>query len=134
MRQLGNVQNASAQPASRFSKIVATLLPPLWCAGKLGNCPSSVTRFRSTCLHCRWRRFIYGKFRKPSYYIKYTYTSILKRRKDGIIYYSVYIDPRGKFTAIRCSAIIVLDRIMKRLHVRKPLVEICELVASYPTW
>lgn len=125
----------------------------LWCAGKLGNCPKNVARFRFTCLFCRWRRQFYGKFHEPPYWIKYVYKSLFQEetthrlvidgleytRRDGgkvkhKVYFSVLIDPRGSFLFLRCATIIVLDNIMKALHIRKPLVECCEFVANYPTW
>ena len=139
----------------------------LWCAGKLGNCPEvAKKRFRFTCLYCRWRRAYYGKWKKPPYFIDYTYTSLVTsrlcdafihdgkeyRRADGgkflhTFYLTCWIDPRGHFTQLRCCAIIVLDKIMKlfakddvkQFHVKKgwlwkPLAELCELLANYPTW
>lgn len=124
----------------------------LWCAGKLGNCPPiAKTRFRFTCLYCRWRRRVYGKYTTPTYYIRYTYTSInikvtrnrfvkhgyvYTRRDGGLLTYrewqTLTIDPRGRFTRWRCAAIIVLDKIMLKTKVHKPLLEFCELLANYP--
>lgn len=102
----------------------------LWCAGKLGNCPQGLTRFRFTCLYCRWRRRYYGKFVTPSYWIEYMLTArawnpvrILK------------IDPRGHFTMLRCSVIVALDKIMRRCTwLEKPLLEFCEFLSNYPTF
>ena len=129
------------------------MLPPLWCAGKLGSCPEDVDRFRFTCLFCRWRRRYYGKFTDPTFWIEYAYKSQICEEivdyfvKDGLIftatnggklrhtiYPTVKIDPRGHFTSLRCATIIVLDEIMKALGVGKPLVEFCEFLANYPTW
>lgn len=125
----------------------------LSCAGKLGNCPKTVNRFRFTCLFCRWRRSYYNKFVEPPFYIKYTYKSLFReeivtrivldglefRRRDGgklkhKIFQYVTIDPRGHFTYLRCAAIMVLDNIMKAFSIGKPLVELCEFLANYPTW
>ena len=130
------------------------LLPPLWCAGKLGNCPETVESFRIiSCLICRWRRRYYGKYSTPPYYIDYTYTSWKKtwvadyyddhglrfKMKDGsklkiVEYRTVNIDPRGRFTCFRCAAIIVLDHIMKMFKIGKPLAEFCEFLANYPIY
>jgi len=124
----------------------------LWCAGKLGNCPKWVKRFRFTCFYCRWRRQLYGKYSDPPFWIDYTYKSSVRTRlvdryvKNGLIfevrdgrplkvttYKTLKIDPRGHFTSLRCAIIIVLDEVMKALHVGKPLVEFCEFFANYPT-
>lgn len=129
-----------------------TALLRLWCAGKLGNCPKGLNRFRFTCLYCRWRRQYYGNFHPPPFWIKYTYKSLWHEefvtrlvqngleftRKDGGLFkhvksINVKIDPRGHFTSLRCAAIIVLDGIMKVSNVKKPLVEFCEFLANYPT-
>lgn len=61
------------------------------------------------------------------------------KRRDGqpfeiVDFMSVRIDPRGHFTALRYAAIVVLDQIMKRFGIDKPLVEFCEFLADYPTW
>lgn len=125
----------------------------LWCANKLGNCPSiAKTRFRFTCLYCRWRRRLYGKYKTPDYYIHYTYRSlgcrkILSRciilngveytRSDGgFLTYTenrtLHIDPRGHYTRVRCAAIQVLDKIMLLTKQGKPFAEICEFLANYP--
>lgn len=42
------------------------------------------------------------------------------------------IDIRKYFTMIRCSAIIVLDKIMLITGTGKPLAEVCEFLANYP--
>jgi len=60
-------------------------------------------------------------------------------RRDGgklrvTLFQTLKIDPRGHFTRLRCSIIIVLDKIMERVGYRKPLVEICEFFANYPVW
>jgi len=54
------------------------------------------------------------------------------------------IDPRGHFTLLRCSAIMVFDRLLKKVlgwkflkrfrQLRKPWVEFAEFCANYPTW
>lgn len=125
----------------------------LCCAGKLGNCPEDITRFRFTCLSCRWRRRFYGKFVDPPFWIEYTYKSQVREElvdyfvNDGLVftaadggklkhisYPKLKIDPRGHFTSLRCAIIIVLDEVMKATHVGKPLVEFCEFFANYPTW
>jgi len=131
----------------------------LWCLGKLANCPkTSAQRFHFCCLYCRWRREFYGKWSDPSEWIKYTYMSIAPTTQlmsswqhDGIEYYApqgkklrittykhIWIDPRGHFTALRCATIIIMDRMMKMwnnlVHTTKPFAELCELLASYPTW
>ena len=89
----------------------------------------------------------------PQYWIEYTFLSRVREKlvksyvRDGLEYRApegrylkitqletVWIDPRGKFTAWRCAAIIVLDRIMKVcLYLEKPLAEFCELLANFPT-
>ena len=123
----------------------------LWCAGKLGTCPQ-VNRFRFTCLYCRSRRRFYGKFTDPPYWIDYTYISKIVTEQvdelvqDGVVYRAldggkliveyfttVKIDPRGKWTMFRCAAIIVFDKIMSKIGFHKPLEEVCELLANFPT-
>jgi hypothetical protein len=44
------------------------------------------------------------------------------------------IDPRGHFTMIRSSLIMVIDKIMCLIGYRKPFPEFCEFLANYPTW
>lgn len=127
---------------------------PMWCAGRLGNCPTVATkRFRFTCLYCRWRRIWLGKYKHPKHYIKYTYRSLGStrrvksyrqngyeyRRSDGgdlIIteYRTLRIDPRGHFTAPRCAAIIIIDKIMLKTKLYKPFAEFAELISNYPNW
>lgn len=133
-------------------KSLSSLLPPLWCAGKLGVCPPDTKRFKFTCLSCRTRRRLYGKYVDPAFWITYTYKSSIHTEKlkkyvvDGVTYTAsdggflnlqvwdtVRIDPRGFFTKIRCAAIIVLDRVMETVGYRKPLAQICEFLANYPT-
>lgn len=130
-----------------------SFLLTLWCAGKLGNCPSNLTRFRFTCLYCRWRRHYYGKFTVPPFWIEYVYKSLFtvqfvnQLRRGNIVYkapegkklkytrrVTLKIDPRGCFTAVRCAIIMVLDNLMKKFHIKKPLAEFCELFANYPVW
>ena len=108
-------------------------------------------RFRFTCLYCRWRRQWIGKYTPPPYWIKYTYVSLYKTvkvktyrfenvefyRSDGgyltfLRYKTLSIDPRGSFTAWRCAAIKVLDKVMFKTGQYKPFVEFCELLANYP--
>ena len=73
------------------------------------------------------------------------YTNSYKDRFNNLEYYSddgkkfhitenftVRIDPRGYFTAIRCAAIMVIDKIMLKFKLGKPFVELCEFLASYP--
>ena len=129
-----------------------TVMLRLWCAGKLGNCPKTVKRFRFTCLACRWRRRFYGKFSDPPYWINYTYVSSVRKQlvncfvQDGLTFKArtggqletttwttLIIDPRGHFTSLRCAIIMVLDWFMKALHIEKPLAEFCEFFANYPT-
>ena len=123
----------------------------MWCGGIL--CKENINRFHLTCLYCRWRRASIGKYRKPPYWITYTYLSqsqtlLVDSFKDGynkLEYYredggkisltehfTLRIDPRGYFTSIRCAAIMVIDKIMKRFSLGKPFVELCELLANYP--
>jgi hypothetical protein len=127
----------------------------MWCAGRLGNCPTRVAsrRFRFTCLYCRWRRQWLGKYTPPKFWIKYTYRSLYRTervkhyiaegkeysRVDGgdIIItksHTLRIDPRGHFTSLRIAAIIVLDKTMKLTKQYKPFVEWAELLANYPNW
>lgn len=137
-----------------FKKLLSLFFPPLWCAGKLGNCPKDVKRFRFlTCLGCRWRRRFYGKYRNPPFWISYVYKSSIStsivgfavingvkyRSADGgglkrTTWFELRIDPRGHFTMFRCASIIVLDSVMMVLGHRKPFVEFCEFLAHYPTW
>jgi hypothetical protein len=114
--------------------------------------PEKIDRFRFTCLSCRTRRRLAGKFSDPPFWIDYTlksnFTSYLvdKFVQDGKEYSArnggklkvtwfttVKIDPRGRFTALRCAAIMVLDKIMTAFHVGKPLAEFCEFLANFPT-
>ncbi|MDH5786984.1 MAG: hypothetical protein OEZ40_01650 [Candidatus Bathyarchaeota archaeon] len=126
----------------------------LKCAGKLGNCPKNLTRFRFTCLSCRWRRRFYGRYHNPPFWIEYTYKSFfyvvyLKQhvRDDGLIIEAsngsmmkvtkhrvLFINPRGHFTGLRCAIIVWLDCMIGYLHIKKPLLEFCEFFANYPTW
>jgi len=132
-----------------------TFLFALWCAGKLGNCPAKLARkrFRFTCLYCRWRRLFYGKFVYPPFWIHYTfkaqfqitltncyvsdnnttYKSQSGKQFELVSWRTLHIDPRGHFTPLRCAIIIILDNIMKTLHIEKPLTEFCEFFANYPT-
>jgi len=137
-------------------------MPKLWCAGKLEievagkmqHCPTGVKSFHVICcLFCRLRRKYYGRYTDPSYYIKYTYKSIVdyylvnRYVADGFEYrtlsgkplfvirhYHVLIDPRGHFTRLRCAAIQVLDVLMGLFHRNKPWIEFAEFLANYPTW
>lgn len=123
----------------------------LWCARKYHH--PELKRFHFTCLYCRWRRRHYGKLSDPPFWIEYTYKSLVKtvykrqHIRNGLLfevsdgsplkitkYFTVKIDPRGHFTGVRCAIIIVLDNIMKASGIRKPLAELCELFACYPTW
>lgn len=47
-------------------------------------------------------------------------------------YFTLRIDPRGRFTQLRCCAVIVFDKIMKLTKIGKPIVEVCEMLANYP--
>lgn len=141
--------------ASLTRKTLKSLLrtTSLWCAGRLGNCPTTVSRFRFTCLWCRWRREWYGKFEKPPFWIEYTYacpvcvrlmksverrgllfTAPHGRMLKVTVHRTLKIDPRGHLTSLRCAVVMVLDKVMKRLGYVKPFVEFCELFANYPTW
>lgn len=136
------------------------------CAGKIRGCDlkPSDRRFRPiTCLHCRSRRRHYGLFTEPKYWIKYTYLSWYAENiqdywdKGGYRYrlsnggklrvhydFTLYIDPRGLFTKLRCAAIIVIDKFMVKFGtyqktdrgfshgMRRPFAEFCEFLASYP--
>lgn len=136
-----------------LKKFLSLLLPPLWCAGKLGNCPSDVNRFRFTCLFCRWRRHFYGLLVDPPFWLKYYFKSsvviwvskvlivdgVEYRAPEGKVFKdtfvkSVDIDPRGKLVKIRCAIIITLDNLMMRVGYRKPFTELTEFLANYPTW
>jgi hypothetical protein len=118
------------------------------------QCPASVKSFHVlSCLFCRLRRKYYGKFSEPSYYIKYTYKSVVKHFlvdyyvNGGYMYrslsgrklyvkrhYHVLIDPRGHFMRVRCAGIQVLDVIMGLFKRTKPFIEFAEFLANYPTW
>lgn len=129
-----------------------TVMLALPCAGKLGNCPKNVKRFRFTCLYCRWRRQYYGNFSRPPFWIQYTFKSVFRTFltyryvKNGLVYedkhgrllrvtsrHTLKIDPRGHFTSLRCATISVLDEIMSVTKASKPLSEFCEFLACYPT-
>lgn len=125
--------------------LLSHVLPKLWCAGKLGNCPKNLRRFRFTCVYCRWRRRHYGKFSSPPRWITYTLLmSVAKYAavdKNGqvqaykTVWKTIPIDPRGHFTMFRCAIIMVFDRIMVRWRrTVKPLLNFCEFFANYPTW
>jgi hypothetical protein len=94
-----------------------------------------------------------GKWANPPYWIEYTYLSQIyiietcsyKDRYSNLEYYTndgtkfrieehntLRIDPRGYFTALRCAAIMVLDKIMLKFKIGKPLVEFCEFLSNYP--
>ena len=129
----------------------------LWCAATLktplGNCPKDVKRIRFSCLACRMRRWIRGRFTLPSYYIKYTYRNVMYqylvdeyqaygyryRARSGrkllvTRYCHVLIDPRGHFTRLRCAFIQVMDSLMGIVKQTKPLIEFAEFAANYPVW
>jgi hypothetical protein len=59
------------------------------------------------------------------------------RRDGGFLRVSeswtLKIDPRGRFTALRCAAIITIDKALKYLPSKKPWVEIAEFLSCYPT-
>ena len=123
----------------------------MWCGGKL--CKENINRFHLTCLYCRWRRKYLGKWTNPPYWIEYTYlsqdvvtvTDSFKDKYSGLEYYTadgkkfrfvekftLRIDPRGMFTAIRCAAIMVIDKIMLKFKLGKPFIEVCEFLSNYP--
>lgn len=118
-----------------------------------------------TCLYCRRRRRHYKGFVDPKYWIKYTYRSwwiyeLLTVYREGnkeyslsnggklihYIPYTLFIDPRGKFTRYRCALIMCIDKLMvkygtktfdaqgrqTRSNMRKPFAELCEFFANYP--
>jgi hypothetical protein len=55
-------------------------------------------------------------------------------------YSTLHIDPRGHFTSFRTASIMALDRVMSLFNLfregadGRPLSEVCELLANYPTW
>lgn len=140
----------------------------LWCAELSGTCnddhKTEGTRFHLTCLYCRFRRKMAGKYTEPPFYINYTYKNYYHehtvpyvdlngyryRMSNGAkirhtIYYTLKIDPRSKFTAFRCAAIMVIDKLMRYTRRRarnpewnfeassfKPWAEICEFLTNYP--
>lgn len=94
-----------------------------------------------------------GKFEYPPYWIHYTYKSFFTEKlvdsyvienkvysmRDGgklkvTLFETLHIDSRGHFTGLRCAIIVMLDKIMYKLKIGKPLAELCEFFASYPTW
>ena len=134
---------------------------PLSCNGILCAYPLNYTHV--TCLMCRTRRRALGKYKDPKRMIHYTYASSIRtywtpryrqivngkkmeyRRRDGKPLqvnqiFTLQIDPRGRFTQLRCCAIMVLDRVMGWFNLwrpegeGRPLSEICEFLANYPTW
>jgi hypothetical protein len=125
----------------KFGKCMTTRL---WCAGIL--CPHpELKRIHVSCPYCRWRRKYYGKFIEPAKWIFYTVRWKKDRyavmtRTGKIVGYmeawtTIKIDPRGHFTRLRCSAIMVLDRIVEKcLWIKKPLMEFMEFLANYPTF
>ncbi len=135
-------------------KLLNLLLPKLSCAGKLGACPPNVVRFDFSCLACRLRREYLGKYRVPSYYLKYTYKhisgtligdaylnpdgTVLVAENGGKIkltrHFYVLIDPVGQLLAWRIAAIRVLDKIMGLTKRNKPFIEFAEFLANYPSW
>jgi len=88
------------------------------------------------------RRWFYGKFTLPPYYLEYTYKSfryeqpaMFQGKKCILIAYPhVKIDPRGHFTMLRVAFIKVADSLMLKLKRTKPLIELCEFAANYPVW
>lgn len=95
----------------------------------------------------------YKGWTNPPFWITYTYPWSVKlyftmRRGEApvtvIKEQTLLIDPRGHFTRLRCAAILTLDKLLKRIRKwfpepffrngRKPLIEICEFLASYPSW
>jgi len=84
-------------------------------------------------------------WKDPPFWIDYTMTWNIKRDllynlKTGqklvrTSYWTVNIDPRGHFTKVRCAAIMVFDKILKKIHrLEKPLIEFCMFLGCYPTW
>ena len=79
-----------------------------------------------------------GNWTKPPFWISYTYKGkkpkILFEDRDGVRikllwYATLYIDPRGHLTSLRCAIIIVFDTIMC-YGGKKPLAEFTELLAA----
>lgn len=149
----------------------------LWCSGVNGTCDTAAgshqQRFHITCLWCRFRRRFYAKMTEPTHWILYTYLSwwatndVREYVQNGKVYsradggwlrvshsYTLKIDPRGKWTGLRCAAIIWIDKVMLRFGtkytkvtrntkgevthrgrahgMRKPWAEICEFLSNYP--
>jgi hypothetical protein len=115
--------------------------------------PNELKRFHFTCVYCRWRRKYFAHYVTPKYWIRYTYLNhgvtyfTYAYRHDGYVYrasngaklkvtmyFTLEIDPRGHFVKARCAAIILIDKLIKLLHMKKPFVEIAEFLANYPTW
>jgi len=134
----------------RFVKYLLsfTALP---CLGKLGNCPVDIPkRWHFTCFHCRWRRKTFNGWTDPPYWIRYLFpwttrfNSFLHNGQrywlpEGVRFQKLIwlmIDPRGHFTMLRCSIIIVLDKIQKRNRYLRDLglMRVCEFFASYPSF
>lgn len=105
-------------------------MPKLGCLGVKG-CDAKTPRIHFTCIYCRTRRRLLGKYKEPRNWIFYTYLSwwainyVKQYVENGKIYsrsdggwlkvehpYTLHIDPRGHFTMIRCAIIILLDRYM----------------------
>jgi len=138
-------------------------LPKLWCAGKLGwkirigqkwyfkrSCPENLRRIHITCCICRPRRLLGGKYTLPHRWIKYT-LPLVQQSKFVL---TLLIDPRGHFTMLRCSCIIVFGALFvaatklafKFTHgltgrswfafdkIRRALLNVCEFFANFPTW
>ena len=126
--------------------------------GRIGYCNravgvSPISRFRFSCLFCRWRRWYYRGYRKPGFWMEYAYVNVhdtyfvegylvdgrvLQKRGGGrfLVHrrHTVLVDPRGHFLGWRMAAIRVLDSLMGVLRRRKPLIEFCEFLANYPVW
>lgn len=103
-------------------------------------------RFHITCLWCRTRRK-----RVLTRYIQYGYLSLAKSAAWGYkfdyankLVYQIpiwipqllMIDPAGHFTALRCAAIVALDKLMFKLNIRGShlFANVCEFLANYPIW
>ena len=118
----------------------------LWCASRCQSLhTNALDRFHCTCLSCRLRRRLIGKFTDPPYWIDYTMPHSVQTyaltTRDGVVlayqtrWETIKVDPRGHFTMLRCAFIICLVKIIARFRrTAKPLQEFCELAANYPTF
>ena len=91
-----------------------------------------------------------NKYENPPKFIEYGYTGLPKykataykinREEKKVYQFTVdvpqilKIDPRGHFTMLRCGAILLFDKVMRRFKfTRARLANVCEFLANYPNF